>query len=695
MTRTARLLRASTAMALLPPLLTAAPALAQSATAQSPTGQSATTQAAPAAVPTYSMGAVTATADRTEKAAIDTAAPVSVRTSEELDRTMPSTVTDLLSGIPGVTAYQTAGQPGTKINIRGLQDFGRVNVMVDGARQNFQRSSHGQNTTVFIDPDLIGQVDVVRGPSAVVYGSGAIGGIVNFQTKDAKDLLRKGQTFGGQVTGIYGDNSAERRGAVSGYAVADWADVVASVSGSDRGNFKGGDGKKIDASGWESTSAFGKITLTPNDDHQLRLSALRSTFDYTAGTGATADKLETDTDTFTLRHRFTPESTRLVDLTTNLTYSETDQNETRVGTTSNGRKTQVKVTTPGIDIFNTSRFETGSVGHALTIGGDAFHDDVTATRGTGALEFTPGGNRTIAGAYVQDEVALTERLSLIGAVRFDSYEMESETLSAEDTALSPKVTLGYTVVPGVQVYGSWAQAFRAPSITETLISGTHPAPAPFRFVPNPGLRPETAENLEMGTNVKFGDVLMPSDRLQWKTSVYQSEVEDYINQYFNMVRSGGSVNYAASTYGYRNEAEVTLRGVESEVVYDAGFAYAGLTLTNARGKNNLTGKKLTSGLGSRASLTLGVRDRSNGLDGGWKMDGRLGLEDAHASDDGAQAGGYLLHGLYVGYTPPELDDRLTLRVSVDNLFDTEYRDRLKADSLEQGRTIKAGGTIRF
>ena len=253
MTRTARLLRASTAMALLSPLLTAAPALAQSATAQSPTGQSATTQAAPAAVPTYSMGAVTATADRTEKAAIDTTAPVSVRTSEELDRTMPSTVTDLLSGIPGVTAYQTAGQPGTKINIRGLQDFGRVNVMVDGARQNFQRSSHGQNTTVFIDPDLIGQVDVVRGPSAVVYGSGAIGGIVNFQTKDAKDLLRKGQTFGGQVTGIYGDNSAERRGAISGYAVADWADVVASVSGSDRGNFKGGDGKKVDASGWEST----------------------------------------------------------------------------------------------------------------------------------------------------------------------------------------------------------------------------------------------------------------------------------------------------------------------------------------------------------------------------------------------------------------------------------------------------------
>lgn len=689
MTPFSRLLRASTAMALVSPLLAASPALAQSTTAQS------TTAAAPA-VPTYSMGAVTATADRTEKAAIDTAAPVSVRTNEELERFMPSSVSDMLSGIPGVTAYQTAGQPGTKINIRGLQDFGRVNVMVDGARQNFQRSSHGQNTVVFIDPDLIGQVDVVRGPSAVVYGSGAIGGVVNFQTKDAKDLLRKGQTFGGQVTAVYGDNAAERRGSVSGYAVADWVDVVASVSASDRGNFKGGDGVKVNASGWESESGLAKMTLTPNDAHQLRVSAMRSSFDYTAGSGATADKLETDTDTFTLRHRFTPESTRLIDLTTNLTYTDTDQNETRTGSTSNGRKTHVQVTTPGLDLFNTSRFETGSVGHALTIGGDAFHDEVTATRGTGALEFTPGGERTIAGAYIQDEIALNERLSLIGAVRFDTYEMESGSQTVEDTAVSPKLTLGYVVTPGVQVYGSWAQAFRAPSITETLINGTHPAPAPFRFVPNPGLRPETAENMEIGTNVKFDNIALANDRLQWKTSVYRSEVDDYISEYFNMVfGAGGAPNFSASTYGYRNEAEVTLHGVESELVYDAGFAYAGLTLTSARGKNTQTGKKLTSGLGERASLTLGARDRSNGIDGGWKMDGRLGLQDVHDSADGAQASGYLLHGLYVSYTPPQLDDRLTLRASVDNLFDTEYRDRLQTDSLEQGRTVKVGGTVRF
>lgn len=694
--RTARLLTGTTALTAAALLTTAA--LAQSTPAAGPAATATgaqTTQATQATAPAYSMGAVTATADRTEKTAIDTTAPVSVRTLEDLQKDQPSSVSDMLRGIPGLTAYQTAGQPGTKINIRGLQDFGRINVMVDGARQSFQRSSHGESTMVFLDPELVSQVDVVRGPSAVVYGSGAIGGVVNFQTKDAKDLLRPGQSFGGQASGQWGSNAGEGRGTLSAYGLADWADAVASLSYSDRGSYKGGDGKTVPRSGWSTASGLAKLTLTPNDAHQIRLSGLRSRFEYDAGSATATDELTTTTDTFGLRHRFTPESTRLIDLTTNLTYSTTDQDETRKNGSLAGRDTTVTVKTPGIDIFNTSRFETGSVGHALTVGGDAFHDDVSTSRASGPLEFTPSGERTLIGAYVQDEITLNERVTLTTALRFDSYSMDGDAASMDDTALSPKITLGYEVIPGMQVYGSWSQAFRAPSITETLISGNHPAPAAFKFVPNPGLKPETAENFEFGTNVKAHDLALSGDRLHWKTSVYRADVDDYINQYFNMVMGGMGPDWAKSTYGYRNEAEVTLHGLESEVVYDAGFMYAGLSMTHARGKNNETGKKLTSGLGTRASLTVGARDRSNGLDGGWKMDGRLGLDKAHDSGDGVQAGGYLLHGLYVGYTPPELDDRLTLRASVDNLFDKQIRDRIQTDSLEEGRTFKLGGTVRF
>ena len=71
---------------------------------------------------------------------------------------------DIFFGVPGVAVQSDAKRAATSVNIRGLQDFGRVAVIVDGARQNFQRSGHGTQSLFWIDPELIQQVDVIRGP---------------------------------------------------------------------------------------------------------------------------------------------------------------------------------------------------------------------------------------------------------------------------------------------------------------------------------------------------------------------------------------------------------------------------------------------------------------------------------------------------------------------------------------------------
>lgn len=84
---------------------------------------------------------------------------------------------------------------------------------------------------------------------------------------------------------------------------------------------------------------------------------------------------------------------------------------------------------------------------------------------------------------------------------------------------------------------------------------------------------------------------------------------------------------------------------------------------------------------------------------GWRMTGRRDLDVAHKDDptDSTDdpAGGYLLHTVYVGYTPPAFNEALTLRLTVDNVFDTTYRDTLQSDLAEEGRSILFGGTIRF
>ena len=99
-----------------------------------------------------------------------------------IERLQPNSVSELLRDVPGVETSDNHNDPAQSIGIRGLQDFGRVNVMIDGARQNFQVSGHARNGTFYLEPELIGSVDITRGPTSAIYGSGAIGGVVNFAT---------------------------------------------------------------------------------------------------------------------------------------------------------------------------------------------------------------------------------------------------------------------------------------------------------------------------------------------------------------------------------------------------------------------------------------------------------------------------------------------------------------------------------
>ena len=71
-------------------------------------------------------------------------------------------------------------------------------VTIDGARQNFQRTGHNANGMFYFEPEMMKQVTVTRGPVANVYGSGAIGGVVSFETIDALSFLREDENFAGQ-----------------------------------------------------------------------------------------------------------------------------------------------------------------------------------------------------------------------------------------------------------------------------------------------------------------------------------------------------------------------------------------------------------------------------------------------------------------------------------------------------------------
>lgn len=631
------------------------------------------------------LDTVTVTATKTEDAPVDALAAVSVVNRDDLEQIEADRVADLLEAVPGVTVVESGNNPSSAINIRGLQDFGRVAVMIDGARQNFQQTGHGANGIFFLEPELLEQTSVIRGPIANVYGSGAIGGVVNFTTRDADSFLRPHETWG--VSGVtqYGTNGDSLlNSATAAGRVSDAFSVLGSVVYRTRGNYEDGAGNTVFNSGHDILTGLVKATVRPADGHKITASFLGNHTDYTTGEAA-ATQYDTDVYATTARlgYEFKSPDNPLIDFRSQAYWTATDVDQTYASGLSAGSERSFRIDTTGFDVSNTSRFNTGFLDHALTVGGDLFHDKVETedTAGSGSL-YTPSGERTAYGAFVQDQITVGNWLEVIPAVRFDAYELSGGGTEADGERASPKITVGLspfenTALNGFKVYGTYAEGYRAPAITETLMSGVHPGAFSFNFLPNPDLKPETAHNVEAGINYKRSGLFTETDRLLIKANVFQNEIDDYIDAVFafNPVTFGFD-------YQYQNVANARIRGVEVEANYDARSWFVGLAGHVIRGDNLDTNQPLATVAPDKLVSTLGFRflDEKLTIAGQWS---------AVAAQDRVPAGtptsgSYNLVNLSAAYEPR---DGLQLGMSVENLLNEEYTSYLDSDAAE-GMTVK-------
>lgn len=115
---------------------------------------------------------------------------VSEISREEMDNRPARHAADILEQTSGVYSSVSQQDPGLSVNIRGMQDYGRINMNIDGMRQNFMKSGHGQRHGVmYIDPEILSNVVIEKGASSGIGGAGVIGGIATFKTINASDFL--------------------------------------------------------------------------------------------------------------------------------------------------------------------------------------------------------------------------------------------------------------------------------------------------------------------------------------------------------------------------------------------------------------------------------------------------------------------------------------------------------------------------
>lgn len=665
---------------------------------------------------------IVVTATKTGDAAVDVLGGSSAIGGTQIRRMQTSKLSEVLRDVPGVTTQLSPNDPGQSVNIRGLQDFGRVNVLVDGARQDFQVSGHNANGSYYLDPEFVGSIDVTRGPISNIYGSGAIGGVVAYSTGGVDDILKPHETRGVLQRVGFGTNGGEfMNSSAAAVRAGTRADVYGQFVYRGMGDYKDGGGTRIADTGNKTAGGLFKVNVRPEYGNAISLSLLQQTNSFTnSGTSGSGTRFTNDVQTSnaSLGYTFQRPDQKLLDLSAKVYYAATRENRATVEPTAvysalgvtSGDQISARVGTVGFDVHNTSRFDTGPITHAISYGGDSAFDNVRTTDKAGGFisALTPSGQRRLSGAFVQDEARYASWLRVIGAARVDDYALRGGDTSSGGSRVSPKVTVGVTPVRGIEVYGTYAEGYRAPSVTETLVNGTHPYPA-FQILANPNLRPETARNVEGGINIKYDDVLRSADKVRGKVAVFSNTVDNYID----LQSVGGSYLVSAipgmpsavcagqpslcfpmTSYQYVNVSKARLSGVELEASYDVRGGFVRVAGQHIDARSLDTNAPLISSIPDRVSVTAGLRV----FDERWTIGGRLtfvaaSVTAAPGSSSSAidPTKAYSLVDLFTSY---RFTDDVIGDLLVSNLFNKQYRQYLNTLN-DPGLNVKGTLSLRF
>ncbi len=170
----------------------------------------------------YRLPEIVVTATRIEKAVKDLSATVSVITREEIEASNANSCTDILNTLPGLFVQKTGAFGRADVDIRGIGERGRkVMVLVDG--RPVKMGLFGCTVTHSLPLDNVERIEVVRGPLSVLYGSDALGGVINIITRKPAKPTEMDYTlsYGTHRTYEHRLRAGGVRGPLNFYATAD------------------------------------------------------------------------------------------------------------------------------------------------------------------------------------------------------------------------------------------------------------------------------------------------------------------------------------------------------------------------------------------------------------------------------------------------------------------------------------------
>ena len=646
---------------------------------------------------------VVTTPTGSEKGMFDTSLPVNLLEIRDLEEKVAFSVAEIFQSEPGVDVV-TTGTGSIHPMIRGLYGE-RVLVLVNGVRLSEQRP--GGNHVLSLDPAQIERVEVVRGPASVLYGSDAIGGVINFIMKRADEETAPEARFGGEADVQYEGATDGRKGSAhlrfgqgrfNGYAGGTHTDTdnIETPEGELANSFYDGctvwGGGKYIADGWKTYADYSFMEA----DIGIPSPAVFAE-DYFKGEqhqrlaiGFEADEFGSTAERFSVdfgwqrhnRHRYR----RKTDAIPPVVQGNLEVNIWLDIDTYTLKPQMVLVP---------------NYTHIVTFGLDLFYEDATSDRtirdsasswvnpGFDSVPVIPDSTRMGMGAFVQDEIALGDRWVVTPGLRADWIKAQTDghprhQLTGEETttssAMSGNLGLLYKVSNEINLYGNVGRAFRSPTLLELYFYGPHDV---GNDIGDPDLDPETSWNFDIGLKTR-------SDRLQTMISAFYNMVDDYIVK----------ENQGDGNYRYMNYAEVSLYGAEVALDYELGRGFSTFaSVSYVRGENDDTGEDLSSipplkgYYGVRYEAALGVTNRF------WmELAGLTASDQDKTGPNERKTDGYTRGDARVGI---DFDKTWSIVGAVENFTDKLYQDHLSSSWQEfglndqPGRNVKVMAKARF
>ena len=676
---------------------------------------------------------VTVYATRNPIEAFDYPGQVTVIDKDVIDDFNPSSIADLFDAVPGSTIGGGPRRSGQTPDVRGLSGEG-VLVLFDGARQSFLSGHDGR---FFVDPDLIQAVEVVRGPTSALYGSGALGGVIALRTVTAAALLDDDETASVKIGGGFQSVNDEWRITSTGAWRSDdnRFDVVGNFTLRNSDDIKLGSGLTLPAQD-EVVSSLLKTTFRPTNDLTLSASWIRFGGDSIdpnnpqgatiAGPGNGEDSRDIAANTIQGTVNYVPAASDLIDANLTAYFTRNSVEEDEVDTT---RVVSREVETIGVSLDNRSKFAFGSAADlTLTYGGEFYRDEqigLDNTTADGTRGGVPDATGKFYGLFAQAELALHNPLgapgvlTVIPGVRWDKFENDAVGEAAtDDQATSPKVGLSYKPIEELIFFGNWAEAFRAPSFNEIYADNIHfqipnlSVPGPFGpfgppafvtnfFVPNPDLVPEESQTWEVGAGVDLASVFFDGDTLTAKGSYYNSDVTNLIDLEVNIpftcfltpdqLFPGAPPCGSGEAFGnFSRNVNVTnaeIDGVEVEAFYDSEYFYTRANFSTIDGRDVDTGDFVGVLSPTTVFVDAGVKWPAANIRFGGRV---LIAGDFNEVNDPVEArDGYAAGDVYAVWEP-DTGALAGLRVDrgVDNVTDADY-EVVAAGVSQPGRNFKA------